>query len=180
MNLRHIEMFLAVCENNSFSQTASRLGTSEPAISRIVRSLEASFAVKLFDRTGRGVRLTSSGEVFRTRCRAILREVNNLQTDMKRLSMDVPGEVNLSIPLRQGQSLMLPITQRFSERFPNATLHVREGLQEQNQSDLWAGNTDISILCVPPDPVGSVATKLKCHLLCKVEMSPLRRNGSAA
>ncbi len=62
---RHINYFLAVAEHGSFTRAASALHVSQPALSQQIRQLEESLGVPLFDRSGRTIRLTDAGEVWR-------------------------------------------------------------------------------------------------------------------
>jgi DNA-binding transcriptional LysR family regulator len=53
-----IEVFLRVAEEGSFTRAAELLGTSQPTVSRQIRSLEESLGVSLFARHARGFELT--------------------------------------------------------------------------------------------------------------------------
>jgi len=61
-----LRAFHIVAEAGSFSLAARTAGLSQPTLSAQVRALEASFAVDLFDRRGRGVRLTPTGQSLHT------------------------------------------------------------------------------------------------------------------
>ena len=53
MTLRHIRIFLAVCENgNNTTRAARALYLAQPAVSRAVAELEEYYGVRLFDRIG--------------------------------------------------------------------------------------------------------------------------------
>src|SRR4051812_34330992 len=65
MELSQLETFLAVAEERSFSKAAVRLHRTQPAISQVIRKLEASIGEPLFDRAARDGSLTASGELLR-------------------------------------------------------------------------------------------------------------------
>ncbi|VFS79316.1 Cyn operon transcriptional activator [Raoultella planticola] len=75
MLLRHLTCFLAVAEHRSFTRAASALHVSQPALSQQIRQLEEMLGVLLFDRSGRQIRLTDSGEVWLTYARRVLQEL---------------------------------------------------------------------------------------------------------
>ena len=61
MNLRQLEAYLWVARLGSFSKTAERLFTTQPAISSRIGNLEDELQVRLFERDGSRVRLTAAG-----------------------------------------------------------------------------------------------------------------------
>ena len=61
---RQLEFFLAIAEAGSFTRAASRLRVAQPSLSYAIRALEKELATPLFERLGRGVRLTPAGEAL--------------------------------------------------------------------------------------------------------------------
>jgi len=64
MELDQVAAFLEVARQQSFSRAAEKLYRTQPAISAQIRALEEEFGQKLFDRLGRKIFLTPSGEVL--------------------------------------------------------------------------------------------------------------------
>src|SRR5690606_6229888 len=62
MNLTHVLAFHRVATAGSFTVASRLAGVSQPTLSAQVRSLEQTMGVALFERGGRGVRLTAAGE----------------------------------------------------------------------------------------------------------------------
>lgn len=56
MELRHLEYFIQVCNNNSFTKAAEVLGISQPTLSQQIRVLEGELDTPLFHRVGRGIK----------------------------------------------------------------------------------------------------------------------------
>ena len=61
MNIRQLEIFLAVCETMSITETAKRLYLSQPAISKTIRELETDIEFLLFDRINGKLYLNEAG-----------------------------------------------------------------------------------------------------------------------
>lgn len=64
MKLKQLYTFRVVCEEESITKAASRLSTTQPAISRAITELEESLGVRLFDRSSRKVVLNEAGRLF--------------------------------------------------------------------------------------------------------------------
>ena len=156
MNTRHLRIFVTVCEEGSFSRAATRLGMSQPALSRIVREQEAARRLHLFHRTGRGVKPTRAGRVFHDRAVRILDELSLLEQELAQIHGDVTGDVNVSIPYRVGRIILLPLVKSFGACFPRASIHVFENLNVTTQQLLINGEVDIGIFYLPPKPLNLV------------------------
>lgn len=67
MDLKQLEIFVAVVECQSFSEAAKKIFLSQPTVSSNVKQLEQEFNVLLLQRTTRQLSLTSGAAVFQTR-----------------------------------------------------------------------------------------------------------------
>ncbi|UWQ57634.1 pca operon transcription factor PcaQ [Leisingera caerulea] len=65
LKLRHLEVFVEVARKMSVTQAAEALGLTQPAVTRALRELEAVCGKPLVEKHGRGIRLSSYGELFR-------------------------------------------------------------------------------------------------------------------
>jgi len=98
MDFRKLEIFAAVADNHSFSRAANQLHMAQPAVSIAVRKLEESLGLKLLDRSGRGVLLTTEGEEVLRRTRRILQESSELLATSSSLRDLIQGELNIACP----------------------------------------------------------------------------------
>ncbi|MCC6776517.1 MAG: LysR family transcriptional regulator [Hyphomicrobiales bacterium] len=72
MTLDQLHIFVEVAERGHVTRAAEALGMSQSAASAAVAALEACYQIKLFDRVGRGIRLTETGRIFLREARAVL------------------------------------------------------------------------------------------------------------
>lgn len=73
-SLRQLRTFLAVVERGGVSNAAEHLHVTQPAVSKVIRSLERSVGSALFKRRGRDVELTPAGRMFLRRASAAVAE----------------------------------------------------------------------------------------------------------
>ena len=64
MNMKHLKYFLDVAHTCNLTRSASRLGVSQPALTRAMRSIEEELGISLFAREGRGIALTPEGKAL--------------------------------------------------------------------------------------------------------------------
>ena len=71
IDLRDLRYFEAIAELGHIGRAAVRLHLTQPALTRCVRRLEEMFGTDLFERVGRGIRLTPAGEALLVRARRL-------------------------------------------------------------------------------------------------------------
>lgn len=153
MELRQLEYFLRVAELGSFTRAALALDIAQPALSRQVRLLEVELRQTLLKRNGRGVTTTEAGQLLLEHCRGILHQVERAREDMARVGGALAGRVVLGLPPSAARMLTVPLTRRFRQQLPQASLSIAEGLSFAMQEWLLAGRLDIALLYNPnPSP----------------------------
>lgn len=90
MTLEQLRLFVAVAEREHLTNAAKALNLTQSAVSAAISTLESYYAVKLFDRVGRGIVLTDAGRIFLHEAKAVLSRVGVAErvltdiADMKR------------------------------------------------------------------------------------------------
>ncbi|OJF94097.1 pca operon transcription factor PcaQ [Pararhizobium antarcticum] len=64
VKFRHLQTFVEVARQKSVMKAAGLLNVSQPAVTKTIRELEEALGVSVFERDGRGIRITRYGEVF--------------------------------------------------------------------------------------------------------------------
>lgn len=84
MNLLYMKYAVEVAAAGSINKAAERLYIDQPNLSRAIKELEASLDTVLFERSARGMRLTSDGETFIGYAKTILGQVDAVETMFRR------------------------------------------------------------------------------------------------
>ncbi len=83
MTIRHLKIFIAVCDYKSTVEASKQLNIAQPSISFAIKEIENYYGIKLFDRISRKLVLTNDGEKFLFQARDIINKVNNLEINFK-------------------------------------------------------------------------------------------------
>ena len=151
ITLKQLRYFEAVAEARHFGRAADACAVSQPALSVQVRDLEQSLGLALFERAPRNVRLTSFGEAFRTRARAILRDVDALD-DLARAARDgLAGRLRLGVIPTIAPYLLPTLIGELTRAHPEIDVHVRETVTPRLLEELEEGQLDTAILALPID-----------------------------
>jgi molybdenum-dependent DNA-binding transcriptional regulator ModE len=71
LDLRDLRYFEAIAEAGHLGRAAEKVHRSQPALTGCVRRLEEALGTALFERVGRGIRLTAAGEALARRARSL-------------------------------------------------------------------------------------------------------------
>ena len=123
--LRALQYFLAAAESGSLSAAARELGVSLAAVAKLVSALERDLGSALFDRTPRGLALTSDGEVYLEACRPAVEQIA-AAGDAVRFTKDRPrGTVVVGAPNHVARHCLVPALEKFHARFPEIDVDLR-------------------------------------------------------
>ena len=79
MDIKQLEYFIACAETGSVSEAAKILYSTQSSVSKVIKTLENSVGIRLFERLPRGIRLTPDGRKFYRRACRIVNEVKALE-----------------------------------------------------------------------------------------------------
>jgi DNA-binding transcriptional LysR family regulator len=116
--------FVAVVDQGSFVRAADALGLSKTAVSRLVAELEARLGTRLLHRTTRRLSLTAEGEVFHERCRQLLGDVAEAESELTTHSGEAIGRLRVNVPVTFGLMHLAPLWPAFMTLHPKVELDV--------------------------------------------------------
>lgn len=138
-----IETFLAICRHKSISRAAEELFISQSSLSTRLKSLEERLGCQLLLR-GKGSReviLTPWGQEFYE----LALQYSRITEKMESLGRSTLVEsINISTIYSVGTHVLLPVVERFLQKYPQIRLGIQDLRAEMAVSSLICGNTDIA------------------------------------
>jgi DNA-binding transcriptional LysR family regulator len=89
--VKTLRIFRAVVEAERFTRAADMMGIATPMVSRAISSLEKRLHSRLFHRSTRQILLTDSSERFYERCTRILEEIDALEAEAQKQTLQPSG-----------------------------------------------------------------------------------------
>jgi DNA-binding transcriptional LysR family regulator len=149
MDLDQLRTFVEVAKLGNFSKAAAKVFRSQPAVSAQIRQLEGEYQQKLFDRSGKRVRLTPGGELLLDYAQQIL----SIHRDSLNAVSDNSGTITgaLSIGANEGTFLyVLPdIFKRFHKQYPEVRINVYRNFSHKVLQKVQDGSIDLGIATLP-------------------------------
>lgn len=156
MELRQIEIFLAVARELHFGRAAKSLFIGQSSVSESVRTLETEVGGKLFERTSRRVWLTPLGETFRRGVEPASIALTATLDECRRLARGDMRRLRIGFLGGGLYELTLPVVTEFRKRFPDIDLEwVELSYVDQTQAIL-DGRTDAAFCRLPLSQEGLV------------------------
>ncbi|MGH2507063.1 MAG: LysR family transcriptional regulator [Ktedonobacteraceae bacterium] len=124
MNLYHLRVFMTVAEHEHITRASEELYLSQPAVTKIVQSLEQDIGQKLVERQGRRIALTYAGQVLSTYARRMFALEQEMEDALGALSDIEIGEVTLAANPTTGIYLVPVIVASFRARYPCVKINL--------------------------------------------------------
>lgn len=145
MDLRQLKYFVQIAEMGGFTRASEVLHVAQSALSRQMSHLEGELGVALFERTARGVRLTPAGELMVARSTTLLRQFQEIKSELLALAETPHGKVSFGIPAIMRETLAMPLVQRFNELYPDVEITFVTGLSQELREWLIAGKINLAV-----------------------------------
>lgn len=151
MDLRQLEMFLAVAESNGFTRAAETLHVAQSAISRKISLLESELGEILFKRVSKGIRLTPAGEILLRYARRVFRELKDASMEISDVAHLKRGKIRIGAGMIACMYTVPPVLARFRALYPAIEFEVVTGTTENLLGDLRDNSIDLGIFVLPID-----------------------------
>jgi DNA-binding transcriptional LysR family regulator len=157
MELRHLEYFVAVAEELSFTRASRRLHVVQSGVSSAIQGLERELGALLFERDRHRVALTNAGQALLPEARATLAAAQAARDAVSEARVGLRGTVTVGTMLSTGPLDLPGLLGRFHASHPDVAVRLRlapagsAGLARE----VMAGALDLALVSLPgPPPAG--------------------------
>jgi len=152
IELRHLRYFAVLAETLNFTRAAERAHVTQSTLSHQIKQLEEQIGSKLFDRIGKRVVMTESGEVFLAFIQRALKEVDQGLGALKRDPNALSGVVRVGTTQTFNLQFIPACVATFLARYPTVKVLVEELSANQIDAGLKSGGLDLGITYRPIGP----------------------------
>lgn len=145
MELRHFRYFKVVAELQHFHNAAKVLCITQPALSNQIKQFERELDAPLFERVGRGVKLTECGEAVQASIHRVLNEVENMRSTVDDLKSGTAGTLKIGVLQSINALYLRKIVTDFDRHYPNISLCIEELANDQIEEKIIQGEIDLGI-----------------------------------
>ncbi|ACB96545.1 LysR family transcriptional regulator [Beijerinckia indica] len=149
MDIRSLEVFLALSEALHFGRAAERLSMSQSSVSEHVRRLEARLGRNLFDRTSRRVTMTATGEILAHRLRDPIKAIRLALREAERGGRTTVETLRVGFLGGGFYELYEPLVQAHKLDHPGVALEFVELNYDTQFSAILQGEVDIAFCRLP-------------------------------
>lgn len=154
--LASMQAFINVVESGSFSESARRMGLSQPSVSRQVNTLETQLGVRLLQRTTRSLCLTEAGQVYYDKAKLIQRAVTEANQAISGFKDSPSGLLRISAPHTWTEAKIAPHIGEFLNLYPEIKLdiqcndHIQDMVEDRLDLVIRVGRAnDSSYIAIP-------------------------------
>ncbi|HHV97561.1 MAG TPA: LysR family transcriptional regulator [Clostridiaceae bacterium] len=144
MTLRHLKIFVTVCETGSTTKAAEKLHIAQPSISLAISELEEYYGIKLFDRIAKRLHITEAGKSFLHYARHIVGLFENMEKEIK--NFDAMGIIRIGASITIGNCLLPGYIIKFKKIHPKMDVKVMIDNSEKIQQYILSNRIDIGLI----------------------------------
>jgi LysR family cyn operon transcriptional activator len=151
MEIRQLRYFLDIARTEHLTQSAQNLFVTQSTLSHGLRQLEQELGVALFDRLGRGLRLSQAGMAFRTYAARALQEIEAGRMALADMGALQSGSLTVGVIPTFLHTLVPAAVAAFSSTYPRVNVVVRDLRAGPIEEQLVEGQLDVGIAFYPTE-----------------------------
>lgn len=156
MDFRDLKYFEVIAAEGNLGRAAERLHRTQPALTKCIDRLEEDLGARLFEKDGRGMRLTAAGEVLVRRTRQMAIMVEETAREMQEYAGGLQGNVRIGCVPTLAEHMMPRVFEQLLAEAPAITVNLTVAMNDNLLASLRDGELDLvlgPILETDPDIV---------------------------
>ncbi|KAB0550120.1 LysR family transcriptional regulator [Pseudomonas argentinensis] len=146
MDLRDLSYFEVIAELGHLGQAAAKLNRSQPALTKSIQRLEDSLGIRLFEKDGRGIKLSEAGRLMMIRSKQLQLSISETKREVRDLANGLIGTVRLGCSASMAEHLLPELATSLLEQAPEVRLSLTIGQDDLLKDSLRSGQLD-AIIC---------------------------------
>jgi LysR family transcriptional regulator, regulator for metE and metH len=146
----HLSLLREVQQRGSLTAAARSLGLTQSALSHSVRKLEQQLGMPVWEREGRGLRLTSAGTYLMSLSQRLLPQLEHAEHVLAQLARGERGTLRIGMECHPCYQWLLKVVEPYLHAFPDVDLDVKQKFQFGGIGALFGHEID---MLVTPDPL---------------------------
>ena len=148
MNYNYLRYFSVLAQVEHYTLAAARLEISQPSLSSAIRSLEDELGVKLFEKTGRNIRLTEQGRYFQKKVDAAMAELSSATEALISSRENAPIVIRIGFVSGSLQGTAAKELAKSAKSNSRFRFHITEGSAKDLMDLLHQEKLDLAIVDV--------------------------------
>lgn len=149
MDFRKLIYFVTTIDEGSFTKAAEKLYISQPALSKMIKSLENDVGYQLIYRGNNYIELTPVGSLIYDKAKYLNSEFCDFSNYIKNLSVNMEGKIVVGLPPVIGTCLIPDILPKFIEMYPLINLTFIESGAEVIKEYVLSEKIDMGLGILP-------------------------------
>lgn len=165
VNLELYKVFYAVGKCGSLTKAAQELYISQPAVSQAVKQLESQLGVTLFNRTHRGMELSSAGgKLIFKKVEEALMLIENAENSLAELSNTATGTIRIGATDSIFSHILADKIALFNAKYPSVRFELISSTSPETINMLKSGGCDVAFVNLPVEDKDVRFFEPVCHL----------------
>ena len=145
MTIRHLKIFLAVCDGGcNTTRAAEALTMAQPAVSLALKELEQYYGVVLFDRVGRHLQITAAGKRLWEYASHITSLFDDMEKGMR--DWDTFGILRVGASITIGSQFLPNYVKAFYARHPGTEIRAVIEPSDRLEAQILSSDLDLALM----------------------------------
>ena len=144
MTIRHLKVFVEVCENSSITKTAEIMHIAQPAISQTIADIEKYYNVILFNRINQRLVITETGKILLQKAKEVIANFDEFE-NLAIATLENPI-IHIGASLTFGITHLPRIMNYVKQNYPNVQLLTTINNSKEIEQGVLDGTIDFGIV----------------------------------